>query len=139
MGIPVYTTENTLQAKHLRHDIDAIVFIEPTEQRPSDVIHFPSSDDLSVSIKPSYVNPSAHVPEHSDHDEYIDLSGSFEPSHIMQNATSQTGTSETFANCGTYSEIGAVSSSSAVSGVFTHPNGTIVFYSKCQVVQTINI
>lgn len=108
-----------LQLNHVRRDIDAIVFNGPTnEQRPVGVIQFPSNSD-----------------------DEIDLSGSFTPSHVSTNTQNQLALVEafsgTFANCGSFSQNGAVSTGSANSGVFTYPNGTQVVYSKCEVVQTV--
>lgn len=91
----------------------------PSEDR----IRFPDDDDNKISKNSE------------DSDENIDLSGSFTPS--KNNINSSSSSSGTFANCGIFSSNGVFSAASSHSGVFTHPNGTQVVYSKCHVVQTI--
>lgn len=107
------------QAKHLQHDIDAIVFNGPTnEQRSDGAFRFPT-----------------------DEDDEIDLSGSFTPSHLNTNTQNQMpveAISGTFALCGSFTaQNGAVTAGAANSGVYTFPNGTQIVYSKCEVIQTV--
>lgn len=119
LGSPDYTTKR-LHANHLRRDIDAIVFDGPTNEQRPDVVRFPDNDDD------------------------IDLSGSFIPSQINKNTHNQNqlslpeASSGTFANCGAFTQNGAVSTWSTDSGVQIFDNGTQVLYSKCEVVQTVN-
>lgn len=99
---------------------DAIVFQGPTNaQRTDTAVKFPSEDgeiDLSASFTPK--NPASFTEKPSSTSMLHQIFGAF-------------------ANCFIYSQNGTATSGSANTGFLQYPNGTQVFFSKCEVVQIL--